>query len=120
MSVPEPPPGLRRRLLAAGPVRKRFFVPAEFTWSGVAVTGAGVLATAVIAFSFGSLAMRTPDPAQQAAVRDFAIAMAYLRQTAALTRDEVNLQVGQGLVTAIEISTQTLATEVGGDESNGG
>lgn len=119
-SLPKPPAGLRGRLLAAAPARRRRFAPVDFAWSGMAVTSAGVLATAVIAFSFGSLAMRTPDIAEQAAMRDFGIAMAYLRQTAAMTRDEVNQQLGQGLVTAIEISTHTLTTEDGGNESNGG
>jgi ferric-dicitrate binding protein FerR (iron transport regulator) len=104
-------PGLRAN-------RRNAVMPRTAFASGVAAFG--VAATALIVMLFGSLAIRTPDPAGRDAVRDFQIAMNYLHQTAVVTRDEVGQQLGDGLRTAIEIGTHTLAAEDAASDSNGG
>ncbi len=118
--LPAPPRGLLWRLWSQAPAAAGPKTGRAGLWSGVPAMSAGVFATAAIVFLFGTLVQRMPDPRQQAAIQDFAVAMNYLQRTAILARDEVGQQVGQGLATALSVSASTLAEDNQDNDTNGG
>jgi len=126
--IQSPPAGLLRRLLAQGSAsrtrsalhmrrRRSGRQPFQRGWYAAPL---GVAATALIALLFGSMLERMPSQAEQDAMRDFAVAMSYLRQTAETTSDQVEQQLGQGVMSAFVKSRETLAGDEQADEQNGG
>lgn len=69
---------------------------------------AGVLATAVVAALAIGVLMNTPAPVPQdeaqAAVEDFAVAMAYLQKSAVMASNEMSETIGSGMAGALEMS----------------
>jgi anti-sigma factor RsiW len=120
MPLPAPPASLLVRLLLSAPGRACAPAPRRWLVAGFGAPLLGVLSTAAIALSFAFLSGRIPDPDRESALRDFAVAMNYLRRTAVLAQDEVGRQVGHGLFVAMEISTNSLADDDAADGSNGG
>jgi hypothetical protein len=69
---------------------------------------AGVLATAVVAALAISVLLNTqtpvPEDQAQAAVEDFAVAMAYLQKSAVMASNEMSETIGSGMAGALEMS----------------
>lgn len=120
--VPAPPAGLLRRLLAQGGRHRRRprATGAKRSQRGWLIAPLGVASTALIALLFGSMLERMSGQAEQDAVRDFAIAMTYLRESAVVTSEQVGQQLGEGLMTALATSRETLAGDEQADDQNGG
>jgi ferric-dicitrate binding protein FerR (iron transport regulator) len=112
MGTAKPPLGLFLRLLARGQHES-----ASRHWY---LAPAGVAAVGVVGLLVSSMLLRPPETPEQDAVRDFEIAMAYLRQTAESTREQVGQHIGDGLVVAMEIGRKTLAKAGQEDEQDGG
>lgn len=84
---------------------------------------AGVLATAVIAVLGVNLFLGTRGPSpEEAAMQDFAVAMAYLQKTALMANNEINQAVGSGVADALEVSRGFLdrpqSDEFNGEQDN--
>jgi hypothetical protein len=86
--------------------------------SAVWIPAAGVFATAVVAVLGVSVffGMQGPTAEEEAAaVRDFAIAMAYLQKSTLMANNEINDAVGSGVLDALAMSRGVLdRTEIDG------
>lgn len=107
------PAGLLGRLLAAPfPPRRR---P---TWVLIGAPAA-VAAMAIGIALFVSRPAPEPEDAQTAAVRDFALAMQYLRESAARTNEEVGGIVGGGVLVALQAGHVAVANKDSENENGG-
>lgn len=98
-----PPRGLLARLIAV-PGRTRS------GWPALAAPFGAVAVAAIAALLVVSVRQAPPDPDPEAeAVREFALAMAYLQKSAVVTRDEVGGQVGMSLASVLTASRDSLA-----------
>ena len=119
ISLSAPRRGFLFRLLTARQRSGRGIGQVSGVFSGLSAPVFGVLSISAIAFAFTSLTARMPDPAAEAAMRDFEVAMGYLRRSAVMAQDQVGQQVGYGLSVAMTLSTESLADrQINGD--NGG
>lgn len=118
-SKPPVPRGLLRRLWSIPAAR-----PAESKRQRAAALKAprikrgGWQAAAALAMSLAlvvALVLLRPAPSEpnqeEAAVRDFVIAMSYLQQGVAVANDQVKGQVGSGLIDALAVSRNTLLAD---------
>ena len=119
-----PPRGLLGKLLFPARVAERSAPthgsrPLRGAWR---VAIAGVCATALVAILVSAVVDRGPAPEEEAAVRDFVIAMSYLQRTAETAQRHVGEKVGGGLAAAIEISRESVTARTDGerDERDGG
>ena len=114
-----PPPDLRRRLLAIPETTPR---PARHGRRWLAASAAfATLALAITTFLLVP-ALRTPEPsaeeiAAEAAVRDFTVAMVYLRRTTEIAGRHADDEIGRGMRDALTISRDALRES---NTSNGG
>ena len=114
-----PPPGLQRKLLAIPQAVPR---PARRGWGWLAAPAAlAAIAVAATVFLLGPQ-LQTPERdaealAAEAAVRDFTIAMAYLRRSAEIAGRHTDDEIGQGMRDALTISRDALLES---NTSNGG
>jgi len=96
-----PPRGLLARLIAV-PGRARS------VWPALAAPFGAVAVAAIAALLVVSAQQAPPDPEAEA-IREFALAMAYLQKSAVVTRDEVGGQVGMSLASVLTASRDSLA-----------
>jgi hypothetical protein len=92
---------------------RSYWVPATAV-AGIAVAAVGI-----------SVLLREPSPspeamAREAAVQDFAVAVAYLQRSALLARNEVNEAVGDGVRGAVVVSRQAMERGEVRDEQGDG
>jgi anti-sigma factor RsiW len=107
------PAGLLARLLAAPfPVRQR---P-----TGLLIAAPAAVAAIAIGIAlYVSRPAPQPDAAQLAAMRELAIAMRYLRQSALVTEEEVNGAVTAGLLDAFRAGHVAVGEQESEDENGG-
>ena len=121
----EPPPGLLRQLLSIPGRSPR----AATGWrdSGWRLVAAPVAIAAVAAVTFVLMrGPQAPEPDseirmtqedQEEAVRDFAIAMAYLQKTTEIAGRHAGTEISNGMLDALTLSRETLSDTI---SSNGG
>ena len=86
---------------------------------------AGALVTALVVVIGANLYLQGPEPAldqvaQQEAVEDFVIAVAYLQKSALMARNEVNEAVGSSVLSALAVSRGIMdRSETGISEGEG-
>jgi anti-sigma factor RsiW len=108
---------LSRQPAPAGHWRRLWNIPAADRPKRSNLVPAMVLASvAVVALSISLWSQ--PDPrgdeqAQQAAVADLAIAMAYLQKGVLVATSQVNQNVGAGMMNALVVSREVIGTEPG-------
>jgi anti-sigma factor RsiW len=109
------PAGLLGRLLAAPfPARRR---P---TWLLIAApAAAAAIAIGIALFVSRPAPPPQPDAAQIAAMRELALAMRYLQQSAVIAEDEVNGAVTAGLLDAFRAGNIKIGDEKSEDEDGG-
>jgi anti-sigma factor RsiW len=107
------PAGLLARLLAAP-----FAVRRRPNWLLIAAPAA-VAAIAIGIALFVSRPAPQPDAAQLAALRDLDVAMRYLRQSAAVTNEEVGGAVTAGLLDALRAGRVAVGEQESEDENGG-
>jgi anti-sigma factor RsiW len=118
---------IRGRRVPRGLWRRLWQIPAADRPGESYFAPVTVLATVAVAALGLSLFLRNPGPspeeiAQQQAIKDFAVATAYLQQSMLLARNEVNQAVGTGVLEALAMSRGAMidaeANRDSGDEDN--
>ncbi|GAB4198081.1 MAG: hypothetical protein Tsb002_32760 [Wenzhouxiangellaceae bacterium] len=103
----KPPPGLWRRLWRLPSAQSQ----SGWRWAPLAVSGFAVMAIGLL------LVMRTPQPEppltadQQAAIRDFQVAVNYLQKTADMTTRATSSGIGAGFQRALSTGLSVWATD---------
>jgi ferric-dicitrate binding protein FerR (iron transport regulator) len=110
---PPVPAGLLGRLLNAPFPERR-----PRSWLVVAVP-AGIAAAAIAVALLVDRPAPPPEDPQVAAMRDFALAMQYLRESAARTNEEVGGIVGGGVLAALEAGRVSVVNHESDDENGG-
>lgn len=111
------PAGMLRRLLAVRSRQSRAWSTRSWAW--VAVPAAAAVVAVVVGALIVNRPPARPDP-RLVAIQEFTIAMGYLQQSMAVASDEVEDQVGSGLLDAFVVSRNYLVNEQDSDKESGG